>query len=289
MRVSELSEQARLAGARPLFLIGAPRSGTTILSNLLNAHAEVLLTNETAVFVQLNAVIEKSRKCAREGIPFGRTYRDLWAANLRERSKRLIESYYERIAAHENRESIKYWGEKHPHLHTCLHYISELYPDAIYIYAVRDPRDVACSMAQMNGVAVDRAVENCLRFIGKYEPFVASLTPGRVKVVRYEDLVVDYESVLSDTLRVLGLNLDEASKVYLRMHANRDAHTPDQHPARDVDFSKRSVKRWTRDMSKDEQSDAWTKFNGFMIRHGYRPAAGDASQGSAAVVTTGET
>ena len=166
-----MSEQARLAGARPLFLIGAPRSGTTILSNLLNAHAEVLLTNETAVFLQLNAVIEKRGLCALAGIPFGRAYRELWAENLRERSKRLIESYYERIAAHERRESIKYWGEKHPHLHTCLHYVSELYPDAFYIYAVRDPRDVACSIAQMNGVAVGRAVDSCSRFIDVYEPF----------------------------------------------------------------------------------------------------------------------
>ena len=272
-----MDEQARLAGARPLFLIGAPRSGTTILSNLLNAHAEVLLTNETAVFLQLNAVIEKRRLCARAGIPFGRAYRDLWAGNLREQSKRLIESYYERIAAHESRENLKYWGEKHPHLHTCLHYVSELYPDAIYIYAVRDPRDVACSIAQMNGIAVGRAIENCSRFIDEYESFVASLAPVRVKVVRYEDLVIDYESVLSDTLRVLGLDLDEASREYLRLHANRDAHKPGQHPRRDIDFSKRSVERWTRDMTRDEQSHAWTKFNGFINRHGYLSAAGDAS------------
>ena len=272
-----MSERARLAGAQPLFLIGAPRSGTTILSKLLNAHSEVLLTNETAVFLQLDAVIEKSRLCARAGIPFGRTYRDLWSGHLRERSRRLIESYYERIAAHENRESIRYWGEKHPHLHTCLQYVSELYPDAIYIYAVRDPRDVACSIAQMNGVAVGQAVDSCSRFLDTYEPFVASLAPGRVKVVRYEDLVVDYESVLSGTLRALDLDLDGASKEYLRMHARRDAHKSNRYPAPAVDFSKRSVGRWTRDMSRDEQSYAWSKFNGFMIRYGYVPAAGDAS------------
>lgn len=272
-----MSKQASLAGARPLFLIGAPRSGTTILSNLLNAHAEVLLTNETAVFLQLNAVVENSRLCARAGVPLVRAHSDLWAGILRERSKRLIESYYERIAARERRESIKYWGEKHPHLHTCLRYVSELYPDAFYIYAVRDPRDVACSIAQMNGVAVGRAVDSCLRFIDVYEPFAASLAPAQVKVVRYEDLVVDYESVLSDTLRALGLALDEASREYLHSHANRDAHQPGHHLFQDVDFSKTSVERWTRDMSRDEQRYAQMKLNGFMIRHGYLPAAGDVS------------
>ena len=123
-----------------------------------------------------------------------------------------------------------------------------------------------------------RAVENCLRFMHAYEPFVASLAPGRVKVVRYEDLVVDYESVLSDTLRALGLDLDEASREYLRLACEQGR--PQTGPVllpRDTDFSKRSVERWTRDMSRDEQSLAWTKFNGFMIRHGYLPAAGDAS------------
>ena len=270
MQASESSERSRLAGARPLFLIGAPRSGTTILTKLLNAHAEVLLTNETAVFVQLDAVIGRKWLCAQAGVPFGRAYRDLWAGNLREWSKRLIESYYERIAALENREGIRYWGEKHPHMHDCLHYIFELFPDATYVYAVRDPRDVACSMARMNEVAVSLAIENCLRFMNKFEAFVASLAPGRVKVVKYEDLVADYESVLSNTLRELGLDLDEASRAFLRMHANRDAHAPDGVLSQTNDFSKNSVERWTRNMSHDEQSIASARFKDFMTRHGYQ-------------------
>ena len=96
-------------------------------------------------------------------------------------------------------------------------------------------------------------------------------------MVRYEDLVADYESVLSDTLSALGLDLDEASRAYLRLHANRDAHKPGHDSFQDVDFSKTSVERWTRDMSRDEQSYARTKLGGFMNRHGYLPAAGDAS------------
>ena len=51
-----------LAGARPLFLIGSPRSGTTLLAKILNSHPRVLITNETAVFLQLDENIRKSRR-----------------------------------------------------------------------------------------------------------------------------------------------------------------------------------------------------------------------------------
>ena len=36
-----MNERAVLPHTKPLFLIGAPRSGTTILTKLLNAHSEI--------------------------------------------------------------------------------------------------------------------------------------------------------------------------------------------------------------------------------------------------------
>ena len=111
---------APLARATPLFLIGAPRSGTTILARLLNAHGQILLTNESAVFLQLNAIVAKSREGVRSGILFGKAYHELWAAHLRSQVKALVEPFYGRIARQEGKEQPKYWGEKHPHLKDCL-------------------------------------------------------------------------------------------------------------------------------------------------------------------------
>ena len=61
-----------LAVAKPLFLIGAPRSGTTMLTRILNSHARILLTNETAVLLQLADIIGKSRIGRKAGMIYGK-------------------------------------------------------------------------------------------------------------------------------------------------------------------------------------------------------------------------
>jgi len=262
-----VNERAILPRAKPLFLIGAPRSGTTILTRLLNAHSEILLTNETAVFLQLNEMIEKSNLGVRAGILFGKAYHRLWAGHLRQQARPLLESFYEQIARQENKHDIKYWGEKHPHLSNCLRFLSELYPEATYVYAVRDPRDVACSIAEMNSVPVRKAIDNWRRFADAYEKFIQSLPSDSVKVVKYEHLVADYESVLRGLLDALGLQMDDACLRFLDRNKNKDSHRPGA--LRTVDFSAKSVSRWSRDMSREDHEYVLPKCSGFLEKYGY--------------------
>ena len=264
---------APLGQAGPLFLIGAPRSGTTILTRLLNAHRQILLTNESAVFLQLNAIIAKSQVGSRSGILFGKAYHELWAAHLHSQVKALVEPFYGQIAQREGKEQLRYWGEKHPHLNSCLPLVTELYPQATYIYAVRDPRDAACSMAEMGGVPISRAVDNWMRFADAYEAFVAKLPEERLRVVRYEDLVRDYEVVLTDLLRSLGLALDEYARTYLAQHSSRDSHKPGAQDI--VDFQAKSVDRWRREMTKEEQAHAERRCVPYLAAHGYEAASGE--------------
>ncbi len=256
-----------LDGARQLFLIGAPRSGTTILANLLNAHRGVLLTHETAAFLQLDEMMKKSRLGSGGGVLSGKTYHDLWADHLREQAMSLIESFYGKIAQRENRGRLSYWGEKHPHLDRALPLLEALYPDSTYIYAVRDPRDTACSIAQMNSIAVNRALDMVCRFAGRYEAFVASIAAERVTVVRYEDLVGDYESVIGDVLKALGLTPDRSARAYLEKHKHRSSHSPDVRQR--IDHAITSVARWRRDMTAAEQSYALTQCKALMLKYGY--------------------
>ena len=260
-------ERTVLDGAQPLFLIGAPRSGTTILANLLNAHREVLLTHETAVFLQLDEMIKKSRIGGGAGILFGKTYNDLWATHLREQARDLIETFYARIAMQEKKRRLKYWGEKHPHLERCLPWLEELYPNATYIHAIRDPRDTACSIAQMNGIAINDALNRWTRFAEAYEAFVGSITPDRINVVKYEDLVLDYETVVCDALAALGLVMDDSARTYLAKHKNKPSHNPA--PGLRIDYWENSVSRWRNEMTSAEQSYALTTCRPFLLKYGY--------------------
>ena len=262
-----MSECTVLRDATPLFLIGAPRSGTTILTRLLNAHTEVLLTNETAVFLLLNEIISKSEVGVRSGILYGKAYHGLWASHLRRHAKQLVETFYAQVLAQENKNAVRYWGEKHPHLNACLPFVSELYPDATYVYAVRDPRDVVCSIAQMNNVPVRKAIGNWKRFASAYENFTESVPPERLKVVQYEHLVSDYESVLGDLLISLGLRMDDGCRRYVQDNKDLDSHSPGCSDT--VDYFKRSVGRWERDMSDEDQAELCTTYGAYLKKYGY--------------------
>ena len=261
------AELTALADAHPLFLIGAPRSGTTILAKLLNGHREVLMTHETAVFLQLDHLINRSSIGSRAGTPFGKSYNELWAGHLHRNAKHLIETFYSQIAAQENKSRLRYWGEKHPHLNRCLPFLTTMFPDAMYVYAVRDPRDTACSIAKMTGVSLSDALTNWWRFAESYEDFVDVLTPKRVTVVKYEDLVIDYESAMRKVFNVLGLELDATARAFLVENKDKPSHNP--RAVQRIDYAEKSVGRWQREMSGEERAHAMTVGGRFMLRHGY--------------------
>ena len=261
--------------ATPLFLIAPPRSGTTILARLLNAHPRILLTNETAVFLQLGEMIGKSRQGVRAGLLFGKEYHKLWASHLEKNAKRLIEDYYTDIALHERKARLTYWGEKHPHLYAHLPLIQSLYPQAMYIYVLRDPRDAACSIAKMNRVAIPEALQTWKQFSDPYEQFADELPAQRLIRVRYEDLVQDYTGVVQQILSRLSLSMPLKQRLFIVRHKDANAHAAPQRLEPRVNYGQTSRERWRRDMNEEEQAQALELLGGFLRKYGYE--GGDAS------------
>ena len=261
------SKRSALDKARPLFLIGTPRSGTTILANMVNAHNKILLTHETSVFLQLNEIIEKNPLGRSAGILFGQDYNVLWASHIQENAKYLIESYYCKIAGLEDKHSVAYWGDKHPHFDRCLPWLHELYPNAMYIYAIRDPRDTICSIAAMNDTSVLESLKEWSRISSIYEAFIEYMPVDQLKLVKYEDLVDDYESVLSDVFTSLSLNMDLGSQDYIAEHKNTSPHDPGS--PNKIEFSEVSVSRWQREMTAGEKLYTNRRCGPFLRKYGY--------------------
>lgn len=251
----------------PLFVIGCPRSGSTLLAKVLNSHPLVLMTNETAVFLMLNEIISKSRQGVAAGMLYGKEHNELWADHLIDNAKSLIESYYHKIIDAEGKTSLKYWGEKHPHNFECLTFITSLYPDARYIYIIRDPRDSACSIRELIGTNHDSAIEG-LKFTAEaYEAFSEQLSDDRLLRVRYEDLVEDYLGRFQRIFQWLGLKCLPEVEQFIAERKNVDAHG--MLPDAQIDFSLRSVGRWKREFSQDEERYAGLMMGDYMERYGY--------------------
>lgn len=164
---------------------------------------------------------------------------------------------------------MRYCGEKHPHHSNCLGFISRLYPEARYIYLVRDPRDTALSFAKMLGISFMEGLQGWKLFTGNYEPFVAMMPDDRLLVLRYEDLVADY----CDGARRLfaWLNLPYAVEVenFLVQYRNVDAHSLLAPEPQGVDFPAQSVGRWRHKLTDGEKAYARELVGDYLDKYGY--------------------
>lgn len=266
-----MSNATEIERATPLFPLGSPRSGTTLLTRILNAHPKILMTDETTVLLQLYEIITKSRIGRPAGIIYGKSYTDLWADHLQEHSKQLIDSYYERIRVIESKEQLSYWGEKHPH-HSqghCLKFIEELYPTCRYIYIVRDPRDTALSIAAMNKIEFSKALNTWKLFADRYEKYFDSLSKQNFFHLRYEDLVANYADVSKRMFEWLGLEFTEEVNQFLRDYKDVDAHTIRRHWRQKANFGEQSVERWKRELTKPDRDYARNIAGTYMDKYGY--------------------
>jgi hypothetical protein len=272
--IAEIRHRSPISEASPLFPIGCPRSGTTLLGKILNSHPNVLMTNETAVFLQIDNAITQSRLGAPAGLCYGKEYNWLWADHLSEKAGDLIESYYDKIRAYEGKERLIYWGEKHPHHYECLDFLFSSYPNARYIYIVRDPRDTACSISEVSGADRSDALRQWRTVVDIYEPFVRRFDATSVLTIHYEDFVADYERMTKHVFDWLGIELAPEVVSFLQKHRNVDAHSlwmpPSDHIH--VDFKSRSVGRWRNEFSEPERVLASEVAGDFLEQYGYPDA-----------------
>ncbi|MBE9112705.1 sulfotransferase [Nodosilinea sp. LEGE 07298] len=151
----------------PIFIVGAPRSGTTLLATILASHSQISCGPETHFFPYLEAnyqhiaavlgdvdwptkATEFVGAIAVENHPiaelFGVTTQEIYRylAARKPSLQALLESLTEqhRIALGKRR-----WAEKTPNHILHLATLRRLFPTAKVVRIVRDPRDVALSMA----------------------------------------------------------------------------------------------------------------------------------------------
>ena len=249
----------------PLFLMGCPRSGTTFLANLLNADRRILMTNETASFMLLDDLIKKSFKGIESGIMFGKEHNVHMSEMLDENYASLLILYYERIALAEQRCSLSYWGEKHPHIFECLSRIEKQLPASRYIYLIRDPRDCACSIAAMNRVDFSEALGVWIEIATIYQKFIASRLGEGIHTLRYEDMVANPEHEITRLYRFLTLDVPSEVRDFLDERRNIDAHNLEVRK----DFAKNSVARWRNELSLEQQDEARIRTDFFLNLYGY--------------------
>jgi len=187
------------------FLLGHPRSGTTLLESLIERRGGAAIASEFPVLE-------------------GRLR--LWVADLATRDTsispllksenlpRLREAYWNQIHTLAGAEQGQLVIDKNPGLTDGVQWVAKIFPEAKILTALRDPRDVIVSCV-FQDFGFSRLGVACLSWEGAAKSWAATmnhwadmrerLPAGQWREVRYEELVVNPDEVMKDVLGFLGL------------------------------------------------------------------------------------
>jgi|SRR5215472_12015125 len=207
-----------LHGKKLVFLVGAPRSGTTWLQLLLSRSPSLVTAHETHLFnVFMRSMVEAWNHDGNTGARIGLTNllsEEEFQALLRGVSGIVLA----KIAA--AKPSATVILEKTPNHVNCWREILKLWPDAHFIHIIRDPRSVVASLrvaskSWASNWASPRISANCERWISDVgNGRQISSATDNYQEVKFESLKSDGPQVLRQLLSGLGVpsSLEECQR-----------------------------------------------------------------------------
>ena len=190
----EPAPPAPASGPRPIFVLGQPRSGTTLIEVMLSAHPDIKTAGEQAILGRLAEPFIHSDQ------PFDRAAAD----ELGQTYRRLLPGLDGDVAG---------VIDKMPANYALIGFILRALPNAIILNTVRDPRDVAWSMwrtwfpnTPLNYTFDMSAMAHEANLYARYMAHWKALAPGRIHDVFYEDLVTDVEAHSKSLAKLCDVN-----------------------------------------------------------------------------------
>lgn len=190
------------AASAPAFLVGFPRSGTTLLDTMLGAHPDLRVLEEPPTLQALVGLVEE--------MPGG--YPDSLAATSAADRKTLAAGYDAVVPAGARSKGVRIL-DKNPLGSVHLGLIRRVFGDTPVLFMVRHPCDVVLSCfltnfdlnpGTANFLELSTSVQFYCRVMELWQVYQQVL-PEKVETVRYEDLVAEPEATLRRVLSFIGL------------------------------------------------------------------------------------
>lgn len=233
----EFLETRKNSGCRtigPIFILGRPRSGSTLIEQILATHSAIEATAELPYLADIAARLEEEH-----GTDLARVLAKLDPASL----ARLGEEYLERVQIH-RRTNRPFFIDKAPANYHQVGLILLILPNAKIIDARRHPAACCFSMFKHNYVDSNLRLAELGRVYRDYVALMAHfdrVAPGRIHRVIYENLVAGPEAQVRQLFGYLGLPFEEAC---LKFHeTKRTVRTPSSEQVRRP-ISGEAVEHW---------------------------------------------
>jgi tetratricopeptide (TPR) repeat protein len=191
-----------------VFLVGFPRSGTTLVEQALAGHPAVVSLQEHEAFV------ESGRAFMADAQGLDRLY-----AQRNEALEPYRAAYWARVRAMEIEPASKVFIDKLPFHALMLPVIARLFPEARVLFAVRDPRDVVLSCLRcrfrLNPYTYELLrLPDAGRFYAGYmqlSDMLRSMLPLPFLTIRHEDVVADFDGRMSEIGAFCGIEWSASS------------------------------------------------------------------------------
>lgn len=226
----------------PIFIVGMPRSGTTLLDSIISAHSKVASAGEVAYMSQfLNGKYENysehSTIC---------NYLDNMSGWDDSDLKEIATNYIKSLRVFSTKAD--YIVDKMPHNFLHIGIIQKLFPRSRFIHIKRNPIACCLSIYKQNfnsfhayGTDLDYLTEYYKKYLDLMAFWKAHIVEENFLEIDYEDLVLNKEASIEQILNFLGLDYEEACSNFHK--SNRTVTTASYEQVRN-DVYTSSLKPW---------------------------------------------
>jgi|SRR5579862_2695740 len=208
--------------AQPIFILGFPRSGTTLVEQTLSAHPRISAGDELPF---VNEITDAMVRVLNSPLSYPEALAELWMGDRRRGLDELRDYYLERVRQLDIIEPGAAWfTDKMPLNETHLGLIALMFPRSPLIHVVRHPLDIVLSTFSNHlthgfycAYALETAARHYALTMELVEHYRSEMTL-RYLPVRYEDIVDDQEGAIRRMLDFIGEEFDERC---LAFHENR--------------------------------------------------------------------
>lgn len=275
----------------PIFVIGAPRSGTTLLQQMLHAHRNIAVSPETHITMR---PYERRLAFGDLGLADNRRHLGEWITRTEKIGFRKLGLDPERtideivgapptlgsglatvFRAYARKNGKVRWGDKRPGHIQKVAQIRRLFPDAQFVHLIRDGRDAVSSLNSMPWYGGDlySAILTWRDAIDTGRRLAAGLGPETYFELRYEDLVTSTERELTALCAFLGEEFDPAM---LESHELARTQFPRRrawHQRTYQEANDSNVGAWVKRLEPREIGIVEHALRSRLVARGYEPAA----------------
>ena len=209
----------------PVFLIGFPRSGTTLLDTILRSHPDIDVLEEKPLINSVEQIIKSKFKYSLDEL-----------SKLKEDELDFLRNHYLEILQNNcDNKNAKTLIDKFPFQTVCLPLINLLFPDSKIIFTHRNPYDTVLSCFQQafepnNAMANFRSIESASKIydltMSTWLGYKNNLKINYI-ISKYEDLIADFDKHILKILDFLDVSWDENIKNYRNTaHERGKINTP---------------------------------------------------------------